>query len=201
MSLFVADTHALAWYFTGAGKLGSEALDVFRASASGRGLIVVPTIVLAELMWISEKKRIGLEFHELVDRIEASQNFEVYPFDMEVLRTAERIRSIPELHDRIVVATAMLVGAKVLSKDEDLRQSGIVEVVWQPLFDLWPGSGAGKAWFLTIDSRPVTGHNGRHGTRVRPRLRRPRPRGRQLPQPVHRPAPRGQVDSRSTLAL
>ncbi|MFW6126419.1 MAG: type II toxin-antitoxin system VapC family toxin [Chloroflexota bacterium] len=130
MSLFVADTHALAWYFTGAAKLGSEALDVLRASASGRGLIVVPTIVLAELMWISEKKRISLEFHELVDKIEASQNFEVYPFDMEVLRTAERIRSIPELHDRIVVATAVLVGAKILSKDEDLRQSGIVEVVW-----------------------------------------------------------------------
>jgi hypothetical protein len=34
MALFVADTHSLAWYFTGSGKLGIKALQVFRDSST-----------------------------------------------------------------------------------------------------------------------------------------------------------------------
>lgn len=130
MALFVADTHSLAWYFTGSGKLGTKALRAFREASSGKTIIIVPTVVLAEIMDISEKKRIKVDYEELLNKIESSSNFEIYPLDIDVLKTARSITAIPELHDRIIVATAKLLEARVLTRDEDVQKSGIVEAVW-----------------------------------------------------------------------
>jgi len=130
MALFVADTHSLAWYFAGSGKLGTKALRAFREASSGKTIIIVPTVVLAEIMDISEKKRIKVDYEELLNKIESSSNFEIYPLDIDVLKTARSITAIPELHDRIIVATAKLLEARVLTRDEDVQKSGIVEAVW-----------------------------------------------------------------------
>jgi len=130
MALFIADTHSLAWYFTKSKKLGRKALQVFRDSTSGKGIIIVPTVVLAEIMDISEKKRIKVDYEEILERIENSNNFEIYSLDVDVLRVARNITTIPELHDRIVIATAKLLDAKLLTKDENIQKSGIVEIVW-----------------------------------------------------------------------
>jgi len=130
MALFIADTHSLAWYFTKSKKLGRKALQVFRDSTSGEGIIIVPTVVLAEIMDISEKKRIKVDYEEILERIENSNNFEIYSLDVDVLRVARNITTIPELHDRIVIATAKLLDAKLLTKDENIQKSGIVEIVW-----------------------------------------------------------------------
>jgi len=130
MALFIADTHSLAWYFTKSRKLGRKAFQVFRDSTSGEGIIVVPTVVLAEIMDISEKKRIKVDYEEILEKIENSSNFEIYSLDVDVLRVARNITTIPELHDRIVVATAKLLDAKLLTRDENIQKSGIVEAVW-----------------------------------------------------------------------
>jgi len=79
MTLYVADTHSLVWYFTKSEKLGQEALQVFRDSILGEAIIIIPTIVLAEVIDIAEKKRIKVNWEELLDRIEESSNFEIYP--------------------------------------------------------------------------------------------------------------------------
>lgn len=130
MALFVTDTHSLAWYFTKSKKLGTKALQVFRNSTSGKDIIIVPTIVLVEIMNISEKKRIKVNYEEVLEKIESSSNFEIYPLDIDVLRVARNIIAIPELHDRIIVATTTLLDAKLLTRDENIRKSGIVEVIW-----------------------------------------------------------------------
>lgn len=70
MALFIADTHSLAWYFTKSRKLGRKAFQVFRNSTSGEGIVVVPTVVLAEIMDISEKKRIKVDYEEILEKIE-----------------------------------------------------------------------------------------------------------------------------------
>lgn len=130
MAVFVADTHSLVWYFTGSAKLGQKALQAFRDASLGKGIIVVPTVVLAEIMDISEKKRMKVDYEELLERIENSGNFEIYPLDVDVLRMARGITSIPELHDRVIVATAKLLDAKLLTKDQNVQKSGVVEAIW-----------------------------------------------------------------------
>ena len=76
-TVFVADAHALAWYFTDDPRLGHEAARVFERAESGEYPILIPTIVLAELFHIGRKKRIDLDFTALLRKIEEMGNFMV----------------------------------------------------------------------------------------------------------------------------
>jgi len=130
VSFFVADTHSLVWYFAGSKKLGQKALEVFRNSLSGKSIIFIPTIVLAEIIDIIEKKRISVNYEELLDEIEKGSNFEIYPLYVNVLKTLKEIKGISELHDKIIVATAKLLEAKVITKDADIQSSNMVKTIW-----------------------------------------------------------------------
>ena len=74
MVFFTVDTHSLAWYFTKSRKLGRKALQAFRNSTSGEDVIIVPTVVWAEIMDISEKKRIKIDYEELLEKIEMKES-------------------------------------------------------------------------------------------------------------------------------
>jgi len=60
--LYVLDTHVLIWYFIGSKhlhkKLG-EKIDIIRNQG---GCLLVPTIVLAEALYIAEKRRVEFDF-------------------------------------------------------------------------------------------------------------------------------------------
>lgn len=115
MELFITDTHALAWYFTKSEKLGEGALKVFRDSILGEAFLIIPTIVLAELIDITDKRRININYEELLNSIEESANFNIYPLDIHLLRVLKDIPEIYELHDRIIVATAIRRENKILN--------------------------------------------------------------------------------------
>ena len=122
---YVSDTHALVRYIVG--KLPRKVDEIFRKAEEGEHTIFIPTIALAECRWLVEHKKIALDFHDLLERIETSNNFMPLPFDIEILRLMPEGL---ELHDQIIVATAKLLNAKLLSKDRKIRESGIVECVW-----------------------------------------------------------------------
>jgi predicted nucleic acid-binding protein len=128
--LYVADAHALGWYFTDNPRLGQEAARVFERSERGECSILIPTIVLVELFHISRKKRITLDFEELLRKIEERGNFIVTALDLLTIRKLLETNPLTELHDQIIVATALLYEATVLTKDGPIRDSGLVETVW-----------------------------------------------------------------------
>lgn len=128
--MFVADAHALAWYCTDDPRLGHEAAQVFERSESGEYLILIPTIVLAELFHIGRKKRIDLNFTALLRKIEEMGNFMVAELDLPVIRKLPETQPLTELHDQIIVATALLSEAKVITQDGSIQGSGLVETVW-----------------------------------------------------------------------
>lgn len=128
--MYVADAHALGWYFTNDPRLGQGAAQVFERSERGESLILVPTVVLAELFHISRKKRIALDFAELLRKVEERGNFVVTNLDLSTIRKLPETRPLSELHDQIIVATALLHEAKVLTKDGLIRDSGLVETIW-----------------------------------------------------------------------
>ena len=49
---YVADTHSLVWYFTDDKQLSENALFAFEETV-GSGLVMIPTIVLAEIRFYS----------------------------------------------------------------------------------------------------------------------------------------------------
>jgi len=128
--VYVADAHALGWYFTDDSRLGQEAAQLFNRSERGECIVLIPTIVLAELFHISRKRRILLDFAELLQRVEESGNFVVTELDLVTIRKLPEVHALGELHDQIIVATALLYEAKVLTKNGPIRDCGLVGTVW-----------------------------------------------------------------------
>lgn len=126
---YVTDTHALVWYFQADRRLGVNALKAFEQTLH-KGKIIVPTVVLAELMYIARRGRISLSFNETLAIINECKNFEITPLDLETLVIADRIEANLEMHDRLIVATAKKFRVSLLTKDEVIQSSGVIKTVW-----------------------------------------------------------------------
>jgi len=125
--LFVTDTHPLVWYILG--ELPERVDELFKLAEAGEASIFIPTIVLAECLYLVEENKIELDFEDLLERLEQSSNFIPASFNIRVLRLLPEIR-LKELHDRIIIATAMTLNAQLITKDRDIRESGMINVVW-----------------------------------------------------------------------
>lgn len=89
---YVTDTHSLVWYFSDDSRLSKKALGVFEQTKQ-EGLIVVPSVVLAEIMFIAKKGKITLTFEESLNKIEEYENFDIAPLDADLLRIANSIEA------------------------------------------------------------------------------------------------------------
>lgn len=128
--LSVIDTHILVWYFTGSERLGEETKEEIDRIRRSGGRILVPTIVLSEALYIAENERdvssdrdAVLDFDALYQRVVDDVGFEVIGFGQGVLEEAIGVTSIPELHDRIIAATARFYGAEILTDDPEIERS------------------------------------------------------------------------------
>lgn len=125
--IYVTDTHPLVWYLLG--SLPENVDLIFTSAEKGDAIIYIPTIVLAECMYLVESGKIEIDFKDLLGRLEASRNFIPVSFNFQVLKLLPEI-ILRELHDRIIVATAKILDARLITKDEEIRESGMVETVW-----------------------------------------------------------------------
>ncbi|WP_369424523.1 type II toxin-antitoxin system VapC family toxin [Methanothrix sp.] len=127
MRHYVTDTHPLVWYILGELPDGVE--DVFTSAERGESAIFIPTIVLAECLYLVDDGTIALDFDDLLASIKSSRNFVPASFDFSVMELLPGIR-LKELHDRIIVATAKRLNAVLITKDKTIRESKIVETIW-----------------------------------------------------------------------
>lgn len=81
-------------------------------------------------MFIAKKGKISLTFNETLNKIEEYENFEIAPLDIDVLKIADKIKANIEMHDRLIIATAIYFDAILITKDEQIKKSGIVSTVW-----------------------------------------------------------------------
>ena len=127
---YVVDTHALVWYLTRDRRLSLRAREVLQGGQSGELLVLVSTVVLAEVLYISKRRRVPVGFPELLNRIQAGLGYQIVDFDLAVLREMQRLPQELELHDRALAATALLYDAALLSRDRELRKLKLPKVVW-----------------------------------------------------------------------
>ncbi len=126
----VADTHAFLWYLTEDRRLGAAARLIFESAERGETTIVLPTIVLAECLGILEKKRLELRFNDILQKLEIGSNYTALPLDLAVISQMADWAQELELRDRIIVASANLLGAVLITKDEVIRNAGYVQTAW-----------------------------------------------------------------------
>jgi len=123
------DTHAFIWYLDKSlnNKLSPKALKAIK-EAEDSYTVYLPIIVLMEVLYLIEKGRVNLSFHKLLLNLEESVNYEIVPFDTRLLKIAETIKGL-EVHDRLILATAILTGSPLVSNDKEIHAKGI-KVVW-----------------------------------------------------------------------
>jgi PIN domain nuclease of toxin-antitoxin system len=128
--MYVADTHGFLWFIWSDKKLGKKAFEIFRACDKGNEIVVIPSIVLLECMYVCEKRKEEVKFQEIMQKIRGKFNYQIYPLDEEVILKCQDIAQIDEMHDRIIVGTAKLLNAKLITKDTKIVNSKTVETVW-----------------------------------------------------------------------
>lgn len=130
---YVLDTHALVWFLEGNPRLSVAARAVIADVASD---LVLPLIALAEAAFIVERGRTSIpNVADLLRRVQQDQRIELYPRTVEVFRQSLTAASIPEMHDRLIVGTALYLQTlghvvEVLTRDGEIRGSGLVQVRW-----------------------------------------------------------------------
>lgn len=55
---------------------------------------------------------------------------EFVDFDYEAAIRLRDLASVPEMHDRMIVATALEYQAVLITRDESITASGFVKVIW-----------------------------------------------------------------------
>ena len=128
--LYVTDTHSLLWYLYDIPRLGPEARAAFDVISRGDAVLLIPAIVLAEMVYVVERRRHDIDVGEVLDQIAVADNFRVLPFDLDGARALISLTEIPEMHDRMIVAAAHTYNAPLITRDEVIHQSGVVECVW-----------------------------------------------------------------------
>jgi PIN domain nuclease of toxin-antitoxin system len=113
----VVDSHTLFWFLTNKQRLSRRVEQLLRKS----DYIIVPTIVLMEILYILEKNRISFKFVEVLSELKI-RKYIVYPLDLDVISQVLSIDSSLEMHDRIIIATAQIYNAILLSKDRDIKK-------------------------------------------------------------------------------
>ena len=127
---FVADTHALWWYFRSPERLSVAASAVFRLAETGNATVVVPAIVVAEFYYLSVKLGSPLGASELLEALDSVGGIELSDLGRAQLERLDRFPEIPEMHDRLIAAEADALGAAVVTRDEALATSERVPTIW-----------------------------------------------------------------------
>ena len=130
MALYVADTHALAWYLTGSARISTPARQIFDDTIAGTHEVIIPVIVLAELIMISEKRRIVLNLTTIFNRLSAIPNFHFTSLSPAIVLRTQALTSLPDIHDRLIVATAIEASATLITRDQTITQAQLIPTAW-----------------------------------------------------------------------
>ncbi|MGH1397289.1 MAG: type II toxin-antitoxin system VapC family toxin [Trichormus sp.] len=130
---YVIDTHALVWFLEGNPRLGTNAKAILSHPDSQ---LVIPATTLAEAVWIVERGRTSIPHpQDVIAVVEADPRVVIYPLDKDIITMTMSLSAINEMHDRQIVATALVLASKgdvvqLLTCDQNITASALVAIVW-----------------------------------------------------------------------
>lgn len=127
----VLDTHALVFAALDPARLGTRArAAIDRGAAVGQ--LAVADVTLWEIAMLAAKGRLVLPVRVeafLADALERWQ-VRVVPISPAIAGTAAQLPLHGDPADRLIVATALTMGAELVTVDALISASGLVAVVW-----------------------------------------------------------------------
>ena len=80
-------------------------------------------------MYLAEKSRIPITLDEIFQALDSKECYSIVDFDVDILRESEKVLFY-ELHDRLILATAKLLGTPIISSDRKFKTVKDIEVIW-----------------------------------------------------------------------
>ncbi len=130
---YIVDAHALIWHLVGDSRLGKDAEKVFQ---NPNAVLILPIIALAEAIDVVQKKRTKIpSVQSLLQDVFNDSRIETEPLTIEILQESLNNLAVPEIHDRLITSTALLLEKQgfevaILTKDQSIIDSKLVQIVW-----------------------------------------------------------------------
>lgn len=125
--MILLDTHILIWLLLAPEKLSQKEKKAIVAARKS-GPLAISAISLWEIAWLTENKRIDVDVS--VDSFvrKCASFVQVLPITQEIaVRAVKFPKSYPhDPQDRIIGATAMIEGVRLLTHDKLILKSGLV---------------------------------------------------------------------------
>ena len=126
----VTDTHPWIWFLAASPRLSPEAKACL---SNPSNLIIVPLIVMLEIRYLYNRRRISISFEEALQHIETAANVLLHPLD---ISNATLAPVELEIHDAIIVGTALYLSDELkepvplVTLDKTISNSRLVPVIW-----------------------------------------------------------------------
>lgn len=128
----VTDTHPLIFHAAGGGRLGPRAAAFFERCERREAILYVPAAVIWECSLLARVGRVNLRRSVRTFFDDLFSNPAYQPLDL----TPEHVFLADELHftrdpfDALIVAAAQTGGLTLVTRDNAIRESGAVGVIW-----------------------------------------------------------------------
>jgi PIN domain nuclease of toxin-antitoxin system len=129
VSEYVVDTHASLFALAAPRKLGRKATRTLRRADERGETVWVPAAVVAEVLLLRELGRTEIGLPELREAF-ATTCWRFLPLDLDQLDEFAALTRIRDPFDRLIVAAARRARAKLVSRDRELRETGLVDIIW-----------------------------------------------------------------------
>lgn len=131
--MIVLDTHALVWWAAGAAQLSARARRAIQSTAR-RAPVVASAISVFEITTAVRRGRLqlALPLEQWLADLRLLPELRFEPVSADIAQVAGAFEeAVPgDPADRIIIATALTLNARLVTADDRLRQARRVETVW-----------------------------------------------------------------------
>ena len=126
---YLLDTVTVIRHFSGSAKIGKLAYDILNNAIERGYSFYISAVSFMEIMYLSEKNRIPINLSDAIQEVRKASNYFFVNLSVEIILEAERIK-FDELHDRLILATALWLDIPVISSDIRFKEVDKIELIW-----------------------------------------------------------------------
>ncbi|MEQ1691660.1 MAG: type II toxin-antitoxin system VapC family toxin [Gemmatimonas sp.] len=132
--MIVLDTHTLVWWIADPTRVGARARDAIQATVSAGDSVSVSSISIWEIAMLVAAGRLEFTFevNAWIEHVEALPFLSFVPVDNRIAARAVQLANFAHRDpaDRIIISTALGLGATLLTADARLRAYKPVTTLW-----------------------------------------------------------------------